>query len=97
MLPVENYGSLAADCDSSQVSQIRYRGSLKGMLEKSELRGRHEFLASEARRFEPDVQIIVLGSLETGPKYSTASLIRARECQFATRKALADGVDPVAE
>jgi hypothetical protein len=28
----------------------------------------HDFLASEARRFEHDVRIIVLGSLEAGPK-----------------------------
>ena len=46
---------------------------------------------------EHDVQIIVLGSLEADPKYPSASFIRAREGQFATRKALADGVDPVAE
>ena len=67
------------------------------MLEKGDGRLEHDFFASVALTFEHDVQIIVLGSLEPGPKYSTASLIRARECQFATRKALADGVDPVAE
>jgi hypothetical protein len=66
------------------------------MLERSDWRLESDLLASEARTFEHDVQIIVLGSLEPGPKYPTASLIGAREGQFATRKALADGVDPVA-
>lgn len=88
---------MAADCDSPQISQVRYRGSLKGMLERSNWRLESDLLAFEARTFEYDVQIIVLGSLEPGPKYPTASLFRAREGQFVTRKASAEGVDPVAE
>jgi hypothetical protein len=67
------------------------------MLERSDWRLGHDLLASEARTFQHYVHIIVLRSLEPDPKYPTASLIRAREGQFATRKALADGVDPVAE
>jgi hypothetical protein len=42
--------------------------------------------ASEARTFHHYVQIIVLGSHEPGPKYPTASLIRAREGELATRR-----------
>jgi hypothetical protein len=68
-----------------------------GILEGSDWRLGHDLLASEARTFEHDVQIIVLGSLEPGPKYPTANLIRAREGRFATFEALAEDVDPVAE
>jgi hypothetical protein len=67
------------------------------MLEKSDWRLGHDFFASEALTFEVDLQIIALRSLESGPKYPTASLTRAREGQFPACKALSDGVDPVAE
>jgi len=67
------------------------------MLERSDWRLESDLLASEVRTFEHGVQIIVLGSLEPGPKYPTASLIGACEGRFVTCEALADDVDPVAE
>jgi|ERR1700739_136493 hypothetical protein len=87
---------MAADCDSPQIIQVRYRGSLQGIVERSDWCLGHDLLASEARTFDDDVQIIVSGLLKQA-RNTRLRVSSEREGRFATCKALTDGVDPVAE
>jgi hypothetical protein len=54
------------------------------MLEWSDWRLGHDLLASEARTFQHDVQIIVLGFLEPGPE------IPDRESRQSARSSVCD-------